>query len=221
MPEYIIPHNSIETFETIREKGEKKGKGDVQEWSGYLSQMERYPWMKIPGPVQGGACLYVSCDFAGNESMTQLLLNLSELQSLQADKHKGITIVSGRHGSERGNDIMYDGGVFMPSFRLAYPEYESDLKVVSSVKQKCPNANITVVDAGDYQHFPYGNTAHALKAYAKAKLSSGEDVIFQWCYSVSAMRDFIRPADPKDQDAKGAGRADRQRLRLGRAEPSS
>jgi hypothetical protein len=132
----------------------------------------------------------------------QLLSDLSALQSSQADKHKGITIVSGRHGSERGNDIRYEGGVFMPLFRFDYTEYKRDLEVVASVKQNCPNAKITVVYAGDDQHFPHGNTAHALKAYAKAKLSSGEDVIFQWCYSVSAMRDFIRPADPSDQAAK-------------------
>jgi hypothetical protein len=202
MPEYIIPHDSIETFETIHKRGDAV---DVHvPWSGYLSQRQRYPWMKIPGPVQDGACLYVSCDLTGNESMTQLLLNLSALQSTQADKHKGITIVSGRHGSERGNDIMYEGGVFMPSFRLDYPEYERDLEVVESVKQKCQNAKITVVFAGDEQHFPHGNTAQALKAYAKAKLLSGEDLIFQWCFSVSAMRDFIRPADSKEQEAKEA-----------------
>jgi hypothetical protein len=78
------------------------------------------------------------------------------------------------------------------------------LEVVARVKQKCPDAKITVVYAGDNQHFPYGNAAHALRAYAKAKLSSNEDVVFQWCYSVSAMRDFIRPADAKEQEAEEA-----------------
>jgi hypothetical protein len=130
MFEYIIPHDSNETFETINQKSVKIVL-DVPR-SGYASRMQRYPWMRIPGPVKDGACLYVSCEFAGNESMAQLLLDLSALQSSQADKHKGITIVSGRHGSQRGNDIKYEDGVFMPSFRFDDTEYKKDLEVVAN-----------------------------------------------------------------------------------------
>jgi hypothetical protein len=184
--------NARETYRSINNLKPNLDAPDENVPAFIQGDYEQYPWLRVTG-LKGGS-LYVSCAMNGNMSAAPLIKYLATQK-----KQRKITIVSGRHGRECGSQLAAAGSAFLhQSARDGDGSGSADLVALTSVAHelnKQPGDLGRIVSFADQGLFPNGQSSVHLKAFAKACFDAGEDVIFNWCYSLSSMHDAVYTDD--------------------------
>jgi len=185
----ILDFNSRETYRSINNLKPNLDPPDENIPAFIAGDYEDYPWLRVQG-LKGGS-LYVSCAMNGNMSAEPLIRHLASRPN-----PRKIVIVSGRHGRECGNQLLApDSQRLHPSAQEGDGSGSGDavaLNNVAAALKKPPGDVGRIVSFKDPHAFPnHGQSAAHLKAFARKCFEDGEDVIFNWCYSLSAMHDAV------------------------------
>jgi hypothetical protein len=185
----ILDFNSRETYRSINNLKPNLDPPDRDIPAFMGGDFDKYPWLRVPG--QKGCTLYVSCAMNGNMSAGPLISYLATQKKLSPRK---ITIVSGRHGRECGNQLAAAGSALLhPKARDTdgiAPDQAALDEVARALKKSSDDLG-RVVPFDDPTLFPDGHSAMHLKAGIKKCFDAGEDVILAWCYSLSSMHDAV------------------------------
>jgi hypothetical protein len=191
----ILDFNFLESYRSINNLKPNLDPPDENVPAFMGGDFEDYPWLRVPGVRgKGGAALYVSCAMNGDKSAEPLMKWLAT-----QPKARKFVIVTGRHGRECGNQLAAPGSHQLHDVAHDLGGVRDDaaaLGRVASELHKEPDALGRVVSFNDPEVFPDGQSAIHLKAFAKARTDAGEDVIFNWCYSLSSMHDAVYTNDP-------------------------
>jgi hypothetical protein len=185
----ILDFNFRETYRSINNLKPNLDAPDENIPAFIGGDYEDYPWLRVQG-LRGGS-LYVSCAMNGNMSAEPLIKYLAS-----QPKPRRLAIVCGRHGRECGNQLAAHD-----SQSLHLDAWDGDgnggvdaetLNSAAAALNKNPADVGRIVSFKDPDAFPDGGqSAVHLKAFAQKCFEDGEDVIFNWCYSLSAMHDAV------------------------------
>ncbi len=127
------------------------------------------PWVKIGN-------LYVSLTITGNETWAVLVNYIARTYGNQK-----FAIASGRHGTEIGQAPIDEYG----TINLLDPQlYQDDLAALHIV-DRSRVTQIKIYDANDLI-----STTADLQGFTRNRLRHGFVVIYAWCYSITAMRNY-------------------------------